>query len=169
MQRSRRRKLERLSMLKKGVPVASAILVAAPAAMAQQAGSGGLEEIVVTAQKRSESLQNVPLSIQALTTEKLEELHVSDFADYVKYMPSVSYRTFGPGFTQVYMRGVVSGDTANHSGPQPSVGTYLDEQPITTITGNLDVHIYDVERVEALAGPQGTLYGASSQAGTIRI
>ena len=52
---------------------------------------------------------------------------------------------------------------------QPSVGTYLDEQPITTVQGNLDVHLYDIARVEALAGPQGTLYGASSQAGTIRI
>src|SRR4029078_2032937 len=57
----------------------------------------------------------------------------------------------------------------NHSGPLPSVGIYLDEQPITTITGALDLHIYDVARVESLAGPQGTLYGASSLAGTVRI
>ena len=67
------------------------------------------------------------------------------------------------------MRGVASGDNGNHSGPQPSVGMYLDEQPITTIQGALDIHIYDIARVEVLAGPQGTLYGASSQAGTIRI
>ena len=67
------------------------------------------------------------------------------------------------------MRGVSSGDNGNHSGPLPSVGVYLDEQPITTIQGALDIHIYDIERVEALAGPQGTLYGASSEAGTIRI
>ena len=67
------------------------------------------------------------------------------------------------------MRGVASGETANHSGPSPSVGTYLDEQPITMISGALDIHIYDIARVEALAGPQGTLYGASSQAGTLRI
>src|SRR6185312_13415991 len=69
----------------------------------------------------------------------------------------------------VYMRGVASGNDGNHSGPQPSVGIYLDEQPITTIGGSLDIHVYDIARVEALAGPQGTLYGASSQAGTIRI
>jgi len=168
MQRSRRRKLERLSLLRKGAPVASALLAAAPAAMAQS--NEGLEEIVVTAQKRSESLQSVPLSIQAFTTERLEELHVNDFADYVKYMPNVSWKSLGaPGFAQVYMRGVVSGGDGNHSGSQPSVGMYLDEQPITTIQGALDIHIYDIERVEALAGPQGTLYGASSQAGTIRI
>ena len=67
------------------------------------------------------------------------------------------------------MRGVASGGDGNHSGSLPSVGIYLDEQPITTIQGALDVHIYDIARVEALAGPQGTLYGASSQAGTIRI
>ena len=67
------------------------------------------------------------------------------------------------------MRGVASGGDGNHSGSLPSVGIYLDEQPITTIQGALDMHIYDIARVEALAGPQGTLYGASSQAGTMRI
>ena len=75
----------------------------------------------------------------------------------------------GPGFLQVYMRGVASGGDGNHSGSRPSVGVYLDEQPITTITGALDVHMFEIARVEALAGPQGTLYGASSQAGTLRI
>jgi iron complex outermembrane receptor protein len=77
--------------------------------------------------------------------------------------------SLGPGSANVYFRGVASGENANHSASLPSVGTYLDEQPITTITGALDVHIFDIARVEALAGPQGTLYGASSQAGTIRI
>ena len=67
------------------------------------------------------------------------------------------------------MRGVATGGDGQAITSQPSVGTYLDEQPITTIRGNLDVHLYDIARVEALAGPQGTLYGASSQAGTIRI
>lgn len=128
-----------------------------------------LEEVVVTAQKRSENLQDVPISIQALGTEKLDELQVSDFADYIKYLPSVTFKSGGPGFSTVYMRGVASGENNNHSGPLPSVGVYLDEQPVTTITGPLDIHIYDIARVEVLAGPQGTLYGASSQAGTIRI
>ncbi len=128
-----------------------------------------LEEVVVTAQKRSENLQDVPISIQALGTEKLDELQVSDFADYVKFLPSVTIKSAGPGFSTVYMRGVASGENNNHSGPLPSVGVYLDEQPVTTITGPLDIHVYDIARVEVLAGPQGTLYGASSQAGTIRI
>ncbi len=143
-------------------------LLAGMSAYAQNT-SGGLEEIVVTAQKRSEDLQSVPISIQAFSTQRLQELNVQRFDDYVRFLPSVSYQTAGPGFAQVYMRGVASGGDGNHSGSLPSVGIYLDEQPITTIQGALDVHLYDIQRVEALAGPQGTLYGASSQAGTLRI
>jgi iron complex outermembrane receptor protein len=138
-------------------------------AQAQANQNTALEEVVVTAQKRSENLQDVPVSIQALGGEKLEQLQVSAFVDYVKYLPSVSFTTSGPGFGQVYMRGVASGGDGNHSGSLPSVGVYLDEQPVTTIQGALDIHVYDIARVEALAGPQGTLYGASSQAGTLRI
>src|SRR5687767_4731207 len=84
-----------------------------------------LEEVVVTAQKLSENLQDVPISIQALGTEKLDELQVSDFADYVKFLPSVTIKSAGPGFSTVYMRGVASGENNNHSGPLPSVGVYL--------------------------------------------
>jgi len=129
----------------------------------------GPEEIVVTAQKRSENLQNVPISIQALGTQKLDELNVSNFTDFTKLLPSVSFQTSQPGSTSVYIRGAASGGDGNHSGSLPSVGVYLDEQPITTIGGNLDVHIYDIARIEALSGPQGTLYGASSESGTLRI
>jgi iron complex outermembrane recepter protein len=154
-----------------GLPLASSILTAVGSAMAQQTtDQNGLEEIVVTAEKRTETLQNVPMSIQAITTEKLEELHVESFDDYVKYLPSVSFQSHGgSGFEQVFMRGVNADNNPNHSGPLPTVGMYLDEQPITTIQGALNIHIYDIARVEALAGPQGTLYGASSEAGTIRI
>lgn len=126
--------------------------------------------IIVTAQKRSENLQNVPISIQALSTQKLDQLHVSDFKSYTQQLPSVISQNSGtPGTNIIYMRGVASGGDGNHSGPLPSVGVYLDEQPVTTVGGNLDVHIYDIARIESLAGPQGTLYGASSEAGTIRI
>ncbi|MEA3031405.1 MAG: hypothetical protein QOG13_2730 [Sphingomonadales bacterium] len=138
----------------------------APAAPAANAGD---EVIIVTAQKRSENLQNVPISIQALGTQQLEEQNVSNFQDYTRLMPSISYQTFQPGTTNVYIRGVASGGDGNHSGSLPSVGVYLDEQPVTTIGGTLDVHIYDIARIEVLRGPQGTLYGASSEAGTIRI
>src|SRR6266850_7010046 len=161
-------------------PVAAAvaaILAGVPLAYAQQAAeTSGLQEVVVTAQKISENVQDVPISIQVLNTQKLQELNVANLDDYVKYMPSVSYvRGQGqggngqPGTSHVYMRGVVSGGDGNHSGSQPSVGTYLDEQPVTTIDGTVDVHVYDIQRIEVLEGPQGTLYGASSEAGTIRI
>jgi outer membrane receptor protein involved in Fe transport len=163
-------------------PLASAIaaiLAAGPAAYAQQAPGkadvGALEEVVVTAQKRTENLQDVPVSIQALGTEKLEQLSITDIDDYVKYLSGLStvkglgQGGNGVGTTHVYMRGVVSGQDGNHSGSQPTVGTYFDEQPVTTIDGTPDIHVYDIARVEVLEGPQGTLYGASSEAGTIRI
>jgi outer membrane receptor protein involved in Fe transport len=157
------------SAIRRSLPFAGAVLAGTGVTQAQQATDVGLEEVVVSAQKRDESLQDVPLSIQAIGQKELAELKVNDFGDYVKFLPNVSYQTAGPGFSRPYMRGVASGENANHSGPLPSVGVYLDEQPITTIQGPLDVQIYDIARVEVLAGPQGTLYGASSQAGTIRI
>ncbi len=181
MTRSRKRKLRRVSAVCRGIGIATAAFAGspvlfAPTALAQEqpaADTGALEEVVVTAQKRTENLQNVPLSITAIGTAKLEELHVTNFTDYAKFLPSLSFQnggqSGGPGFSRAYFRGVASGGDGNHSASLPSVGTYLDEQPITTIAGALNVHVYDVARVEALAGPQGTLYGASSQAGTIRI
>ncbi len=130
-----------------------------------------LDAVTVTSQKRSENLQQVPVSIQVLGAEQLDELHVSDLEDVAIRFPSVSFQRLGevPSNFQVYMRGVASGGDGNHSGPLPSVGVYVDEQPVTTIRGAIDLHPYDIERVEALAGPQGTLYGASSQSGTLRI
>ena len=166
MARKNSRTFGRKATVLSSVLLASSMLTGVCAAYAQDTTVG---EIIVTAQKRSEDLQDVPVSIQALGGEKLEALVISDFNDYVKFLPSVSFQSTAPGFTSVYMRGVASGGDGNHSGSLPSVGIYLDEQPITTITGALDVHVYDMERVEALAGPQGTLYGASSQAGTIRL
>lgn len=128
-----------------------------------------LDAVQVTAQKRTENLQKVPISIQVLGIKKLTEMNVSDFDDYAKLLPSLSYQMGEGGAATPYFRGVVSGNDGNHSGSSPSVGVYLDEQPVTTIGGALDVHIYDIERIEALAGPQGTLYGASSQSGTLKI
>jgi len=144
---------------------------AAPAAQApeQPQAEATVPDIIVTAQKRSESLQNVPISIVALTSVKLDQLNVSDFNSYAALLPSVTFQTSQPGTTNVYIRGIASGGDGNHSGPLPSVGVYLDEQPVTTIGGTIDVHIYDVARIESLTGPQGTLYGASSEAGTLRI
>jgi outer membrane receptor protein involved in Fe transport len=159
-------------------PLPAAIFLAiAPMAWAQEGAPAAeeaapvLDAVTVTAQKRTETLQDVPISIQVLSTEQLDELNVSDFDDIAALFPSVSFQRLGevPSNFKVYMRGVVSSGDANHSGSLPSVGVYLDEQPVTTIRGAMDIHPYDIARVEALAGPQGTLYGASSQAGTLRI
>lgn len=151
----------------------TALTVAGPA-FAQDAADAAQGEadrnvIIVTANKRAQDLQDVPASITALSTETLDQLQVSELQDVVKFLPSVTIQTAAPGFSQVYFRGVASGENANHSASLPTVGTYLDEMPITTIQGALDIHAYDLARVEALAGPQGTLYGASSMAGTIKL
>src|SRR5262245_48869139 len=155
--------------------LASSALCAVPA-LAQDtkpadkpAAKGPIEKVTVTAQKRSQSLQDVPASVLVIDTKKIEDLQISDINDYSKFLPNVTIQPTQPGFVGVYMRGVASGENRNHSGPMPSVGTYLDEIPITTIQGALDVHAFDLERIESLAGPQGTLYGANSQSGTIRI
>ena len=154
MTRSKLRKIRRIQSkqaraLLTGFPLAGAMLVGAPVVYAQQVEetSGGLEEVTVTALKTQQNLQDVPVSIQAIGTERLEELNVTSFDDYVKYLPSVSYQSAGPGFARVFMRGAAAGDNGNHSGPQPGVGQYLDEQPITTIQGALDIHMYDIARV----------------------
>ena len=147
----------------------STILCTSGTALAQQTNTNDDRDIVVTASKREENLQDVPLAITAIGTERLDELQVKEFQDVVKFLPSVTIQTLAPGFSQVYFRGVASGENANHSTSLPTVGTYLDEMPITTIQGALDIHAYDLARVEALAGPQGTLYGASSMAGTIKL
>ncbi|MFI4959751.1 MAG: TonB-dependent receptor plug domain-containing protein, partial [Lysobacterales bacterium] len=172
------------------LPLAAAICLAMAApAFAQDAGQASastappatksktttLSVVNVTAQKRTENLQKVPISINVLETDQLEALHVQNFNDYVKYLPSVTFQqggggiATGPGFATIYMRGVASGGNTNHSGSQPSVGVYLDDQPVTTIQGPLDIHMYDIARIEVLAGPQGTLYGASAEAGALRI
>lgn len=138
-------------------------------AAAEEADTGGLNVIVVTAQKRTEDLQDVPVSLQVLGGEALAEQGVANFEDYVGLLPSVSFAGQGPGNSQVFMRGISSGGDGNKSGSSPSVAVYLDDQPVTSIGRVLDVHMYDISRVEAVAGPQGTLYGAGSQAGTLRI
>ncbi|WP_420383770.1 TonB-dependent receptor [Novosphingobium sp.] len=133
-------------------------------APAADASTGGISEIVVTATHKPESLQKVPISIQALDATKLTQNNVSNFADYAQMLPSVSFQSLGPGRSQPFFRGIsVTG------GRNSTVGTYLDDIPLTSPNANPEIHIYDVERVEALSGPQGTLFGASSLAGTLRI
>src|SRR6266700_2466290 len=170
MTRSRKRKLARNRAKWAGMPLASAILATGGAAYgAPDTEQGTLEEVVVTAQKRCEDLQKVPISLQVLGNEKLQELQVHDFDDTAKFLPSLSYKSIGPGQAELFFRGISSGAGALHAGFLPSSGLYVDDIPVTTVAGSLDLHVYDIARVEALSGPQGTLYGASSEAGTLRI
>ncbi|MDH3531826.1 MAG: TonB-dependent receptor [Gammaproteobacteria bacterium] len=148
--------------------VVSSALAMPQEAPAQQQGRV-LEEIVVTATKRAESLQDIPISVTALGADRIEELGIADFESYAQMLPNLSYKSVGPGTATLIMRGAADGGDGNASGSQPSVGLYLDESPVTTIASNLDIHIYDIERIEALGGPQGTLFGASSQSGNLRI
>ena len=162
-----------ISMALVGSVVAATVVVPAQAQDDNSVAaedSAMLEEVLVTAQKREQSLQDVPISIQVLGNRQLENLNVRGFEDFIDFLPTVSYTSGGgPGFAQVYMRGIASGGDGNHSASMPSVGYYLDEQPVTTINQVLDIYMYDIARVETLSGPQGTLYGQGSQSGTIRI
>ncbi len=130
---------------------------------AAAAPSEGLGEIIVTATRSAQSIQKVPISIQALTSDTLADRQVKGLSDFAALLPSVSFAGLGPGRNEVYFRGIVPA-----GGAYPSVGFYLDAIPIAGQEVP-DVHVYDVERIEALSGPQGTLFGAGSLAGTIRI
>lgn len=136
------------------------------AAHAQDATS---EEIIVTARKRSESVQDAPLSIQAFGAQQLEQLNVTSFEDYVRFTPSVSFVSQGPGQSKVVIRGIAESTGAADGGGRSSAALYLDEQPITVDAQSPDPRLVDIARIEVLSGPQGTLYGASSESGTIRV
>ena len=159
------------ALMRASILAASATLASGTAIAQDTSGDGPLlEEVMVTAQKREQSLQDVPVSVMALSARDIHQLGIQSFSDYALQFPNVSFKSFGaPGGATIYMRGAADGGDGNASGSTPSVGLYLDEQPVTAIAANLDIHIYDIERIEVLGGPQGTLFGASSQSGTVRI
>jgi iron complex outermembrane receptor protein len=131
-----------------------------------------IESIIITATRRSENQQAVPLAVQTMSGEKLKELGINSFADYVSMLPGVSSDGQGPGKQETYIRGVSAGRPdvrVSGLGGEPSVAFYLDEAPITTPGRNIDLYAVDLQRIEVLKGPQGTLFGASSQAGTVRL
>ncbi|WP_137679932.1 TonB-dependent receptor [Aurantiacibacter suaedae] len=158
---------------------ALAIALAAPAAAqdtaaeARPARTGGLDTILVTATKRTEDLQDVPVSVQALGEEGLQQLNIATFDDYLDQLPTVTAGGSGPGQSTIYIRGLASTTpnltTAGVAGLAPNVSLYLDEQPLAQPGRNLDVYAADLARIEVLSGPQGTLFGASSQAGVVRL
>ncbi|MEL6472490.1 MAG: TonB-dependent receptor [Pseudomonadota bacterium] len=132
-----------------------------------------LQTVTVTATKRAESAQDIPVTVSALGEQELEQLGVAVFTDYLTQLPGVTAGGGGPGQSTIYIRGVASTTpnltTAGVAGLAPNVAFYLDEQPLAQPGRNLDVYAADLERIEVLSGPQGTLFGASSQAGTVRL
>ena len=132
-----------------------------------------IETIEVTATKRSESIQDIPVAVTALNGDALENLGVDNFQDYVEFLPSVVFQGTGPGQNEIYIRGAATSQTnisvSSVQALQPSVAFYVDEQPVSMQGRNLDVFATDVQRIEVLPGPQGTLFGASSQSGTVRL
>jgi iron complex outermembrane recepter protein len=150
----------------------AAALVQAATAPDTEPGADSIQEITVTAQRRTENMQDVPIQIQALTGETLTQLNVTTFDDFVKYLPNVTSASNGPGQGVIFMRGLATSTLATQGssgiGSFPNVAVYLDDQSGQLPGRNLDVYAADIERIEVLEGPQGTLFGAGAQAGVLR-
>src|SRR5579864_944265 len=142
------------------------------AAGASESSADALAEVTVTAQRRSESMQNVPISMQALTAQTLQQLNVSTFNDYIKFLPNVTSANNGPGQSEIFMRGLSAGSQPSQgsasTGLWPNVAIYLDNQSGQLPNRNLDIYAADLSRIEVLEGPQGTLFGSGAEAGVIR-
>jgi iron complex outermembrane receptor protein len=131
------------------------------------ATTASIEEIVVTATKRSQLLSDVPLAVQAVTAEDLYMLGARSFSDYSRTLAGVQVMDVGTGRDQIFIRGVAA--PQGYIGMESAVGVYLDDVPISEGMNQPDLNLYDVDRIEVLRGPQGTLYGSASLGGTIRI
>jgi iron complex outermembrane receptor protein len=135
-------------------------------------GSTALEEITVTATRRTENMQDVPIAMQAFTGQALQQLNISTFDDYIKYLPNVTTANNGPGQNEIFMRGLSAGSQPSQgsasTGLWPNVAIYLDNQSGQLPNRNLDIYAADLNRIEVLEGPQGTLFGAGAEAGVIR-
>lgn len=153
---------------RKAIAVAiSTALAGTGAAQAQTEASNVLEEVIVTATKRSESLQDIPMSVTAFTDEKIILEQFKQMDDYAGQIPGLTVNRREPGGANVIMRGCAVSSVS--FGGTSTTSIYLDEQPITVAGFNPDPRLVDIERVEALSGPQGTLFGDAAQCGTLRI
>ena len=158
--------------IKKAIAFGSVVAISAMESgqlIADDTEANNVEEIVVTATKRESKIEDLPMSVQAITGSRLDNAGVNDFMDYAELIPSLSYIQYGPGRSAFYIRGTSDGNFGNLAGPNTTVAMYLDESPINTVGLNPDLHIYDMERIEVLNGPQGTLYGSSAQGGTVKL
>src|ERR1700728_4370560 len=146
--------------------------IAAAADTDTTGSSDMLQEITVTAQRRTENMQDVPISMQALTEQTLQQLNIQSFDDYITDLPKVTAASNGPGQNEVFMRGLSAGSQASQgsgsTGLWPNVAIYLDNQSGQLPNRNLDIYAADLNRIEVLEGPQGTLFGAGAEAGVIR-
>ncbi|HEY7907341.1 MAG TPA: TonB-dependent receptor plug domain-containing protein, partial [Thermomicrobiales bacterium] len=146
-----------------------------PAAIADDPGTAGnsagavvLQEVIVTATKREENLQVIPETIQALSASDIRNLGITHFEDIVRAMPTVSYQSIGPTDQMFYIRGVSDGSSANASNIS-TTGYFLDDASTSYYGYIPDLHLYDVQRIEVLDGPQGTLFGGGAMSGAIRV
>jgi outer membrane receptor protein involved in Fe transport len=147
----------------------------APTSETPATQTGGIAEVIVTAQRRQENIQDVPITIQALTSETLSQLNVQTFDEFIKYLPNVTQYSTGPGQGVIFMRGISVGPSGG-GGAQgggttdafPAVAIYLDEQSAQLPSRNLDIYAADLERIEVLEGPQGTLFGGGALSGVLR-
>lgn len=151
---------------------AGAAFAADAAADTAAAPVSGIQEVVVTAQRRSESVQKVPMTVQAFSTNTIAQLNLSTLTDLLKYTPNVTYGSNGPGQGSIFMRGLSAGQAGSQSsatvGNFPNVAVYLDDQSMQFPGRNVDIYLADMQRVEVLEGPQGTLFGGGAEAGAIR-
>lgn len=146
--------------------------LAQQAAPAAEADNSAIADIIVTATRREESLNKIPLAIQALSGDSLANLNITKFDKLIEYLPNVRSASRGPGASSIYIRGL-STDTpglqiAGTAGAQPTVALYVNDAPASLVGRNLDLYTVDLQRVEVLAGPQGTLFGASAMGGAVR-
>ena len=171
----RRQNRQRWSRTRLSVAVSAAVATASSAVAQEvaQADAGRLETVVVTATKRTESAQDVSIALQAVTGDTLKDIGADTFDEYVDYLPNVVAAGNGPGKKEIYIRGSATEQTSvtisSAQGSAPGVALYVDEQPVSFGGRNLDVFSADLERIEVLSGPQGTLFGASSQSGNLRL
>lgn len=139
---------------------------------ATKADDGSIADIVVTATRREESLNKIPVAIQALSGDSLNDLNITKLDKLVEYLPNVRTASRGPGATSIFIRGLSTDSPglqiAGTAGAQPTVGLYVNDAPASLVGRNLDLYAVDLQRVEVLAGPQGTLFGASAMGGAVR-
>ena len=148
-------------------PIAAAVSAAVNPVPTLAADDNALEEVVVTARKRAESVQDIPSSIQAFSEENLKEMGARGLADYSRFVPSVNVVSYANGSSTIVFRGA----TIDGGGyiAQGTSSLYLDEMSVTSTGDQPSIRMVDIERVEALSGPQGTIYGSDAQAGTMRV